>query len=260
MLGGMSLDRDALRAEQARQQACERQGRHFIVLRLLKQGINRISGVYVLLASPYIDPTTNQTKYQFTEAGGHVVFTYDDFRGDNYAKILDCEYNRRFLASHLSSRYWEIEDKEVLSGVERIAAEMAASAVRKRADDVQVPVETTLSDTDLETEMARLQAEAARRKIKLADDKRTPVRAQVPAEDNAENVPTTNAGMAELADLAIEYHAKGDDDLAGEEVVDEQGSAGSDLGAVETKRTYKSKGKRKARNTPVRKEPELVTE
>jgi hypothetical protein len=255
MLGGsISLDRDAVRAEQARQQACERQGRKFIPLRLIDRSKNRIQGAYTLIARPYLDTVTNQVAYSFTETGGCLDFAWDDYRGGYYVKMLDCEYNRRFLASHLASNHWEICDKDVLTNVELIAAETAAKAIRKTKEQVNVPVETMLSDADLETEMARLQAEAAKRKIKKAEDNRTPVRAQVPVQEEqvAENSPSDRA----VEDLVTEAPSTTED--SGVDPVPTDSLVDADEFKPKVGRPSGPSGKRRAKSGPSR--SSIVTE
>jgi hypothetical protein len=179
--GTVSLNPDEARADMAKEQAMIKEGREFIPLRLIDQRKAKIQGAYVLEAIPYLDPATNTTRYQFRENGGELKFVFDDFRGGFYAKMLKCEWNMRFLASHLSEHSWEIVDEKVAAEVKAIESEMIINNTRKADEDYEVPAESRLTDEELETEMARLQQEAAKRKLRQADDKRAPVRAQVQA-------------------------------------------------------------------------------
>lgn len=165
-MAGMSLTRDQKRVETEIAHATARMGKKFITLRLLDITKNRIQGAMVLHGTPYIDHQTNMKQYHFEERGGPINFTEDEMRGGMFCKILDCDHNRRFLASHHGLRFWEIEDDAVQAEIAELAAGITKRAI---IASPQAPKETKMSDTELETEMARLQAEASRRKIERAD-------------------------------------------------------------------------------------------
>jgi hypothetical protein len=161
--GGISLGQDEVKAEMARTQAIQSAGKSFITLKLLDYTKNRIQGAIILNAIPYED-SDGMVKYHFEEKGGPINFVLDEFQGAMYAKLLDCEHNRRFLASMLAYNFWEIEDKQILSQIKVLADEMAKKAIKMK-EMAPKSVERILSDEELDTEMAKLQGEQAKRKI-----------------------------------------------------------------------------------------------
>jgi len=101
-----------------------------------------------------------------------------------FCRMLDCEHNRKFLASMFGYKFWEIEDQEVLNDVQ-----LRAEAITKNAVILKplAPKETKMSDAEIETEMARLQAEAAKRKIAKSEaGKRKPIPETLPPINNKE--------------------------------------------------------------------------
>ena len=159
---GMSLTKDQHRNEIEVQRAISRADKKFITLCLLDNTKNRIQGAMVLHATPYLDHLTNMKQYHFEERGGPLQFIDDELRGGSYCRMLDCEHNRRFLASMHGLKFWEIESDEVLNDIIARAAVITKNAIITRPSE---PKETKMSDADIETEMARLQAESSKRKI-----------------------------------------------------------------------------------------------
>jgi hypothetical protein len=142
-------------------------------LRLIDITKRRIQGAMVLHAAPYLDQATNMKQFHFEERGGPLQFIDDEMRGGMYCRMLDCEHNRKFLASMFGYKFWEIEDPEVLADITARAAIITKNAVIVKPNQ---PKETKMSDTEIDTEMARLQAEQAKRKVAKADgSKRKPV-------------------------------------------------------------------------------------
>jgi hypothetical protein len=124
-----------------------------------------------LHASPYLD-SSNIKQFLFEERGKPLEFIDDEMRGGMYCQMLDCEHNRKFLASMLGYKFWEIEEPEVLADITARAAEITRSAVIVKPNQ---PKETKMSDIEIETEMARLQAEKSKRTVEKAEgSKRKP--------------------------------------------------------------------------------------
>ena len=96
--GSVLLTPDQKRLEMAKQQAMLREGRKFISIMLINMNMNRIQGAIVLHATPYDDSMTNMTKFHFEERGGPMLFN-EGMDGGMHCNLLDCEHNRKFLAS-----------------------------------------------------------------------------------------------------------------------------------------------------------------
>jgi len=155
--GGVVIDRNA---------AVVRSGKAHITLRLIDMRKNRIQGAITLTANPYIDINGAQA-FNYVEHGGNLVFERDPVQGEMILKMLDCEHNRKFLASHFPCNFWEIMDKEVEAEIAEMYKDLEKHMVKKAKIQEEVkPPETLLSDAELEVQAARLQAEAARRKLK----------------------------------------------------------------------------------------------
>lgn len=193
----MSLTKDQQRTEVEVARAISRQGKRFIVLNLVDVTKNRIQGAMVLHATPYLDHATNMKQFHFEERGGPLQFVDDEMRGGMFCKMLDCEHNRKFLASMFGYRFWEIEDQDVLKDVEERAANITKNAIILKP---LAPKETKMSDAEIETEMARLQAESSKRKIAKSEaGKRKPfpevppsINDKKPEQDTNPEFPETN--------------------------------------------------------------------
>lgn len=172
--GSVTLSPDQMRIEMAKEQAILREGRKFISLMLINPNMNRIQGAIVLHASPYLDTITNMTKFHFEERGGPLLFN-EGMDGGMHCNLLDCEHNRRFLASMYDAKYWVIEDKNVDMEIQAIAAGIKNRAIVEIAE--KPAPEKTLSDDELEAQAAKLNAELANRKLAKSDIKmKKPVR------------------------------------------------------------------------------------
>jgi hypothetical protein len=163
MLRSLTMTPDQIQLEMAREQAIAKHGKRFITLRLIDFGKNRIQGAIVLHAIPYLNSITNITNFHFEERGGPLEFKPDEFKGGFYCRMLDCEHNRKFLASMYETGYWVIED-------EKVNAEVGVEAEKIRERMIKVkPINVnkikTMSDDQLTAEMARIQAESARRTL-----------------------------------------------------------------------------------------------
>lgn len=193
MVGRMSLtpdqDRNAIEVKRATAQ----KGVKFISLRLININMRRIQGAMCLHATPYFDES-NIKQYKFETRGKPLEFIDDEMRGGMYCQMLDCEHNRKFLASMLGYRFWDIDDVEVLADIESRAAEITRNAVIVKPNQ---PKETKMSDTEIDTEMARLQAEQAKRKVAKADGgKRKPAPTPVTAaEQVAQDFPEEDTSV-----------------------------------------------------------------
>jgi hypothetical protein len=163
---GVTLDKDQVMMNMAREHAIAQEGRKFITLRLLDFTKNRIQGAIVLHAQSYRD-ANGMPKFHFEERGGPIVFELDELQGAMFARVLDIEHNRRFLASMSSYNIWEIEDKTIEAEILEIAKGMTKKAVVEKSVK---PKEQVLSDEQLELEMAKLEGEKSRRKLQKAKD------------------------------------------------------------------------------------------
>jgi len=161
---GVTLDRDQIMLATAREHAIAKEGRKFITLRLVDFTKNRIQGAIVLHSQAYRD-ANGMNKFHFEERGGPINFELDELQGAMFARVLDIEHNRRFLASMSSYGFWEIEDKNVEAEILEIAQGMTKKAIVKAK--VQ-PKEAKLSDDQIELEMARLQQEKSKRQLEKA--------------------------------------------------------------------------------------------
>lgn len=169
--GAISLSPDQMRIEMAKEQAILRKGRKFIPIMLINPNMNRIQGAIVLHASPYRDTITNMTQFHFEERGGPLLFN-EGMDGGMHCNMLDCEHNRKFLASMFYANFWVIEDKVVNEEIKELA-----SGIKSRAVVETVKEEIVLSDDELEAQAAKLNAELANRKLAKSDLKmKKPVR------------------------------------------------------------------------------------
>lgn len=172
--GSISLSPDQMRLEMAKEQAILREGRNFISLMLINPNMNRIQGAIVLHATPYLDTMTNLTKFHFEERGGPLLFN-EGMDGGMHCNMLDCEHNRKFLASMYHAKYWIIEDKNADAEIKELATGIKNRAIVDMEETTQP--ETILSDDELEAQAAKLNAELANRKLAKSDLKmKKPVR------------------------------------------------------------------------------------
>jgi hypothetical protein len=152
---------DQQKSEMAKEQAIAREGKKFITLRLLDENKNHIQGAIVLHASPYLDLNNNQ-KFHFKEQGGPLDFKEDEFKGGEYCRMYDCQYNRHFLASHFNSGIWEIEDERVRAEIAVMAEAIKDKAILKESPKTADPA-VSMTDEDLSMNLAKLQKEQAER-------------------------------------------------------------------------------------------------
>jgi hypothetical protein len=189
---GVTLDKDQVMMNMAREHAIAQEGRKFITLRLLDFTKNRIQGAIVLHAQSYRD-ANGMPKFHFEERGGPIVFELDELQGAMFAKVLDIEHNRRFLASMSSYNIWEIEDKTIEAEILQIANGMTKKAVvEKRVK----PKEQVLSDEQLELEMAKLEGEKSRRKLQKAKDEQPVAEIHDVVAPEPKNEPITESPQA----------------------------------------------------------------
>ena len=176
---------DQLMAEKAKDQAIAREGKKFISLRLIDTTKNRIQGAIVLHATPYMDQMTNLNKFHFEERGGPVDFKPNDFKGGLYCNMLDCEHNRKFLASMYTSGFWEIEDEGIEAQIKEMAAEIRNKMLAVKP--INVSHEKDMTSHQLSQEMARIQKEISRRG--LVENTNEPVQEQKEQGNNIEKSP-----------------------------------------------------------------------
>jgi hypothetical protein len=97
--------REATRREMLLRRAIIQSGYAFIVLELIDDTKKRVSGIEELIPIP----TEKRGKYNFKTESRHLVFSPDMNYGGLYtAYVLDTEFNRKFLASHLNEGYWDV--------------------------------------------------------------------------------------------------------------------------------------------------------
>lgn len=177
-----------------------RSGREYIPLRLQDYRKNRIQGAIILRATPYIDLNGMQA-FKFWEEGGNLQFVYDAMQNGMFLKMLDCEHNRKFLASHYGYKFWTILDPAIDKEIQAMSKNISKLAVKIQTDE-PVKEEEILSDDALEMKLAKLQAEAAKRKLRNVELKdkriRTVVPETVPAEVTEESKPEEPASEVGL--------------------------------------------------------------
>jgi hypothetical protein len=107
--------REQMQKEMLRRAAIQQSGYAFIVLDLLSYSHSRISGVEELMAFP----TEKKGKYTFQVVTRQIMFEEDINRGGALTYyMLDTEWNRKILASHLNEGYFDIV--QVISGREKL--------------------------------------------------------------------------------------------------------------------------------------------
>jgi len=185
----------------------------FIRLRLLDLRKNRIQGAYYLHGTPFEDQATGVMNYHFEKRGGPLVFEEDEATGGMYHMMLDCDENRRFLASMSAYRFWKIEDKQIESEILEMAAEMTKKAIRKQPPP---PPEKVMSDEELERESLKIQQEMTKRKLAKTAPITIPKPVEEPKPEEARIVPvetevTTQDDFIQVAEMqgeAIESQTK----------------------------------------------------
>jgi hypothetical protein len=109
-------------------------------------------------------------KVDLREGSTELEFMPNESKTAMEAKVLDCEFNRKFLASHTVYNYWEIADDKDREEIEQLADEIAARSVRVKKN--RKPVEQTLSDSALDEQLAKLQREKLNRDISRKESQR----------------------------------------------------------------------------------------
>jgi len=209
--GAITLSPDQMRLEMAKEQAMAQMGRKFISIMLLNPNMNRIQGAIILHATPYRDTITNLTKFHFEERGGPLLFN-EGMDGGMHCNILDCEHNRKFLASQFFAGYWKIEDPAINEEIKNLANGIKSRAI---IEEKVIPQEKTLSDDELEAQAAKLNAELAARKLAKTDAKmKRPIR--------------------KIIDATAEFAAKNDQPVSNETPVEETEPVNETTPAPET--------------------------
>lgn len=100
-----------------------------------------ISGVETYEGQPFENPTTRMLDYHCYKSTGQLKFAFSHDYGTAIADILDTEYNRDFLASHLEVGKWELEtDDDVIKDLQDRKAKLEAQMVQfknKCVDEVE---------------------------------------------------------------------------------------------------------------------------
>lgn len=109
--------------------AIREKGYKFINLIMIKRIANRIHGAHVLFPYSTVDGATNEKTFDFKIGGGRLAFNIDEAIGEMTCKMLDCEHNRKFLASQMGAGYWEIEDEKVREELKELARVIKRRAV-----------------------------------------------------------------------------------------------------------------------------------
>ena len=86
-----------------------------------------------------------------------------ELEGAMIARMLDCEHNRRFLASMSSYRYWTIMDPDIEKQIIAQAKGITRKAIR------EMPADDTLTDEELEEKAKAFNEELLRRQSVKAD-------------------------------------------------------------------------------------------
>lgn len=114
--------------------------------------------------TPYVaneNIMTHQKEYGFKEAGISTVFQWDDVKGNNIAKVLDVEYNRKFMASMLANdpKDYTIPDeeisKDILARADKIRIEYIADKKRRYIDLASKSEKILTDDQKIELNMLR---------------------------------------------------------------------------------------------------------
>ena len=235
----MIMDNDQAMRAMAMQNAISRAGRKFITLRLIDMKINRIQGAIILHSQSYTD-ADGMMQFHFEERGGPIRFEFDQMNGGMFAKILDCEHNRKFLASMFSYGYWEIEDKAIESQIKVIADEMTKKAIKI----VEKAPQKIMSDDEIETNLAKLNAEKALRTIRRSELKNVPVRAI--ADYKAASDKPAPEEVVESVDVEVnpdELALEGAEDSSGEaeEVMEPEGVPAIHKRSAKRRKTQRSR-------------------
>lgn len=154
-----SEKRDVIRRAKINK-AIREAGHKFIRVLQVKNIANRLHGVQVLVPYDKMDEATGDPTFGFIQRGGRTSFEIEESTGEFVCKILDCKENREFLASHIRSGYWEIEDSRIRSEIEDLARKKSKRAVTKIRYELEVAPESAFQqdvaegpkDTELSTE------------------------------------------------------------------------------------------------------------
>jgi hypothetical protein len=135
-----------------------RDGEEFIkVINHGPAGFNRIHAVDDIEMVPYIDPDTGETKYKKERVSKCVVFDIDRISGERFAWVLDTEYNRHFIARHLTLQLSK-EDGDTM--------ECFSVDDRKVAKEIEALVHEPFSVEKTKKEQLREQAREIERQLK----------------------------------------------------------------------------------------------
>lgn len=162
-------NQESLERNVAYHKALSDSGRRFIRLKLLNPYKTRIKAIKTLEPT-YGIGEFGLLKVDLHEGSNELRFAPNESRTEMVVDVLDCEFNRSFLASHTAYRYWEIVDQKDREEIYALADEIAARNIRVKKETR--PPEQIMSDDQLEDTLARLQKEKLDREIKRTESRR----------------------------------------------------------------------------------------
>lgn len=175
MLISAAMTKEEQAKEMARLSAIDDLGYNSIELELTDQTRTKIGAVETVVPQfVQRSPQEGGSGYIAKIVSGDVQFSRRGGVGKMRAWLLDTEFNRYFLASHLDCGYWRIVTEGVIEDINRRHKELVAEAVDMDAIGQGVPVGANVSSTkivsvagmtddDLDAELQRLVVEKARR-------------------------------------------------------------------------------------------------
>lgn len=124
----------------------------FIWLKLINTRYIKLTGIYYVHSTPYIDELHGGiTRYNLEVKGGEIIFEYDPSKNAFVYPMLDNEHNRSFLASHYHMNIWKIEDGRIDRAIAAMAKKIKNNIRKKNIDDNDVIKAEDDSDIDMET-------------------------------------------------------------------------------------------------------------
>lgn len=199
MLGASFGGKPSIEEGMAYRKAILETGKKFIRLKLVNFKVRRMQAIKTI--NPIRETDSNGlTVYSFTESSGVLKFEPSADNTEMIADILDCEFNREFLATHLSYHFWDIEDREVLKDVEKIAERKAAEVVQRVKD--QKPREELMSDEQLEYEINKLSIQKSQREMKKSES--ATVRPITPKQQKEEPKPKVGKKLVQVEPVTPE--------------------------------------------------------
>lgn len=112
----------------------------FIWLTLINDRYQRITGVEVVDAMPYIDERAGGiTRFNLHVRGGDIKFNFDPSKNSFVYPMLDSNHNRAFLASHYHTRMWKIDDAEIDKEIAGMSKKIEKDIIKYSGDKETTP-------------------------------------------------------------------------------------------------------------------------